>query len=170
MWVWLGAFVVAFVVGSFVEYWGHRAMHVWFKRARHVEHHQSGAGQGFAREFWGYTRGAWLLFPLGFVHSYTAGVGFAAGSLCYCAFAAYAHELQHEHPECCFWLSQPVHYVHHTGKLWHHNFGITFDVWDRVFGTYRRLAWQAAGPPAWRNLLRIQWVARSVPGSSSPTR
>ena len=46
--------------------------------------------------------------------------------------------------------------------MWHHNFGITFDVWDRVFGTYRRLAWQPIARPAWRNLLRIQWVARGV--------
>jgi sterol desaturase/sphingolipid hydroxylase (fatty acid hydroxylase superfamily) len=162
MWLWFGAATAAFVVGSFVEYWGHRSMHVWLKRARHVEHHQSGTGQGFCREFWGYARGAWPMFPAGFVHSSAAGVGFAAGALGYCAFAAYAHVLQHVHPECCFWLCQPLHHVHHTDKLWHHNFGITFDVWDRVFGTYRRVVCQAPTPRAWRNLLRIKWVVRSA--------
>jgi sterol desaturase/sphingolipid hydroxylase (fatty acid hydroxylase superfamily) len=169
MWVWPVAFASAFVLGTLVEYWGHRWMHVWLKRARHIEHHQSGVGQGFCREFWGYARGARLMFPLGFLHSPAAGLAFASGSLCYCAFAAYAHELQHQYPECCFWLSQPVHHLHHAGKLWHHNFGITCDVWDRVFGTHRRVAWQPPARPDWRNLLRIQWLA-SVPGSRQLSR
>jgi sterol desaturase/sphingolipid hydroxylase (fatty acid hydroxylase superfamily) len=154
--VWVAAFLLAFVVGSLAEYWGHRAMHVWFKRARHIQHHQSASNQGLLREFWGYSRGSWPLFGVGFLHSLAAGVGFAAGGLFYSAFAAYAHELQHEHPECCFWLSQPVHHIHHTEKLWHHNFGITFDIWDRLFGTYRRIDYER-GPRAWRNLVRVKW-------------
>lgn len=159
MWVWLSAAAAAFLVGSLVEYWGHRAMHVWFKRERHLEHHRSGTGQGFCREFWGYARGVWLLFPVGFTHSAAAGVAFAVASVCYCALAAYAHELQHEHPECCFWLRQPVHHLHHSRGLWHHNFGITSHLWDHVFGTYRSLAWQAVTPRDWRNLVRINWLA-----------
>jgi len=79
MWVWPVAFASAFVLGTLVEYWGHRWMHVWLKRARHIEHHQSGGGQGFCREFWGYARGAWLMFPLGWLHSPAAGVAFASG-------------------------------------------------------------------------------------------
>ena len=155
--LWLSAFVLAFVVGSFAEYWGHRSMHVWLKRDRHIEHHQSGVGQGFAREFFGYASGSWPIFGVGFVFSLEAGVGFAAGGLVYSAFAAYAHELQHEHPECCFWLSRPVHYIHHAEKMWRHNFGITFDIWDRVFGTYQRTAYQHPTQRAWRNLLRVKW-------------
>lgn len=156
--VWLSASCLAFVVGSLAEYWGHRSMHAWFKRARHVEHHRSGANQGFAREFFGYARGSWPFFAAGLLHSGEAGVGFAAGGLVFSAFAAYAHELQHEHPECCFWLSTPVHHIHHTEEMWEHNFGITFDVWDRVFGTYRRTDYQHPANRSWRKLFRVKWL------------
>lgn len=155
--VWLLAFLLAFVVGSFAEYWGHRLMHVWFKRDRHIQHHQSGVGQGFLREFFGYALGSWPIFGAGFLYSVAAGFGFAAGGLVYSAFAAYAHELQHEHPECCFWLSRPVHHIHHAEKMWQHNFGITFDIWDRVFGTYRRTAYQHPAQRSWRNLFGVKW-------------
>jgi sterol desaturase/sphingolipid hydroxylase (fatty acid hydroxylase superfamily) len=155
--VWLCAAALAFVFGSLAEYWGHRAMHAGFKRARHIEHHQSGSGQGFSREFFGYTLSSWPFFAIGLLYSLEAGVGFAVGGLFYSAFAAYAHELQHEHPECCFWLSQPLHHVHHAEKMWQHNFGITVDIWDRVFGTYRRSDYQRPERRAWRNLLRVKW-------------
>jgi sterol desaturase/sphingolipid hydroxylase (fatty acid hydroxylase superfamily) len=158
------AFAMAFVTGSLVEYWGHRAMHVWLKRERHIQHHQSGMGQGLRRELLGYAFGVWPMFLIGFVHSLAAGAGFAAGALVYCGFAAYAHELQHAHPECCFWLGAPVHHIHHSGKMWHHNFGITFDVWDRVFGTYRRTDWQPTVERSWRNLFHVEWVVTTAPG------
>lgn len=155
--VWLSAFVLAFVVGSLAEYWGHRLMHAGFKREKHIEHHRSGQGQGFLREFWGYAFGSWPLLAVGLLYSVEAGVGFAVGALCYSALAAYAHELQHEHPECCFWLSRPVHHLHHAEKMWHHNFGITFDVWDRVFGTYRPADYQRPPRRAWGKRLRLRW-------------
>jgi sterol desaturase/sphingolipid hydroxylase (fatty acid hydroxylase superfamily) len=132
-------------------------MHLWLKRAKHVQHHQSGVGQGFLREFFGYARGSWPLLPAGFLYSLGAGVGFMAGGLLYSAFAAYAHELQHEHPECCFWLKRPVHHLHHSERMWNHNFGITFDVWDRVFGTYRREHYQRPARDSWWNLFRVKW-------------
>jgi sterol desaturase/sphingolipid hydroxylase (fatty acid hydroxylase superfamily) len=156
-------FVAAFAVGSLVEYWGHRCMHVWLKRKTHVEHHAGAATLGLWREFRGYACAAWPMFLVGFVHSMPAGTGFAAGAIAYGAFAAYAHELQHQHPECCFWLKMPVHHVHHLDKMWHHNFGITFPLWDRVFGTYRRSDWQPTVAPAWRNLFRVRWGAAERP-------
>ena len=155
--IWLWASLSAFVVGSLAEYWGHRLMHVWLKRAKHIQHHQSGQSQGLLHEFRGYAFGSWPLFGVGLLHSLEAGVGFAGGALVYSAFAAYAHELQHEHPECCFWLTRPVHHIHHTQKMWHHNFGITCDVWDRVFGTYQRGDYQCPTQRSWRNLVRVKW-------------
>jgi len=155
--VYLCAFFLAFVVGSLAEYWGHRFMHTWFKRAKHIQHHQSAAGQGFLREFWGYTRGSWPIFLAGFCHSHQAGLGFALGGLSFSAFSAYAHELQHQHPECCFWLSQPIHHAHHRERLWFHNFGISCDVWDRVFGTYRAVPHERMARVDWLNLFRIKW-------------
>ena len=29
----------------------------------------------------------------------------------------------------------PTHYVHHKFNMWHYNFGIALDIWDRVFRT-----------------------------------
>ena len=155
--VWLRATLLAFVVGSLAEYWGHRMMHLWLKREKHVQHHRAALRHGFLKEFLGYVRGSWLLLPLGFLYSLEAGIAFSAAALLYSAFAAYAHELQHEHPECCFWLLRPVHHLHHAERMWNHNFGITSGVWDRVFGTYRPVPYQRAVRVSWRNLVRIKW-------------
>ena len=61
---------------------------------------------------------AWMLLWVGL------GIGFAVGAFAYAAFAAYAHQLQHEHPELVFWMARPVHTVHHKHQQWRHNFGI----------------------------------------------
>lgn len=132
-------------------------MHLWFKRAKHAQHHKNAVSHGFLREFFGYARGSWPLLPAGFLHSLQAGVGFASGALLYSAFAAYAHELQHEYPECCFWLSRPVHHLHHAERMWNHNFGITSAVWDRVFGTYHRVQYQRRARFRFRNLFKVRW-------------
>ncbi|HET7540090.1 MAG TPA: sterol desaturase family protein [Polyangiaceae bacterium] len=155
--LWLSAALLAFVVGSLAEYWGHRMMHLWLKREKHIQHHRNAHSHGFLREFFGYARGSWPLVPTGFLYSVEVGIGFSTGALLYSAFAAYAHELQHAYPECCFWQSQPVHHLHHEGRMWNHNFGITSSVWDRVFGTYRPLHFQRPARVAFRNLLRIKW-------------
>ncbi|MBX2801077.1 MAG: sterol desaturase family protein [Myxococcales bacterium] len=132
------AFGLALLVGTFVEYWGHRLMHVGrVLKKRHARHHQRGTGQGWLGEFRDYVLPTLLICWVGFLHSTEAGVGFLLGDLCYAALAAYAHQLQHERPKQVFWLSQPVHAVHHYHQEWHHNFGITVDVWDRVFGTFK---------------------------------
>ena len=34
--VWLSAFLIALVVGTLVEYWGHRLMHAWLLRKRQL--------------------------------------------------------------------------------------------------------------------------------------
>jgi len=159
--VWLTAFLMALPVGSLVEYWGHRAMHSWLLRKRHARHHQAGAGQGWLGEFFDYTVGSLFFLLAGFLYSSEAGWGFAAGALAFAAFAAYSHQLQHEHPELCFWLSRPVHFLHHQNHMWHHNFGISLDIWDRVFGTYQHVEWTqplARGRRMWSQFLQIKWL------------
>jgi len=52
--------------------------------------------------------------------------------------------------------------VHHRDQMWHHNFGLAVDWWDRVFGTYRvescdELADESAGP------LDVGWHAPRRP-------
>jgi sterol desaturase/sphingolipid hydroxylase (fatty acid hydroxylase superfamily) len=163
---WLAGFLVALFVGTLIEYWGHRLMHAWLLRKRHALHHRDGDGQGWLGEFRDYVLGALPVTVCGsvaayFIFSPEAALGFAAGGIFYGALAAYSHQLQHEKPELCFWLVRPVHYLHHANHHWHHNFGITFDFWDRVFGTYRKVEWdwqQFRGKRSFWGLFRIKWI------------
>lgn len=158
----LVAFLIGVVFATFLEYVVHRLMHAGkvFGR-KHAEHHRDGFGQGFVGEFWDYAFPATPLLPVGFLHSASAGIGFLAGGLLYAAFAAYSHQLQHERPELCFWLKRPIHFLHHDQRMWHHNFGITVDVWDRVFGTYKAVEWKPGKRPfghRLRDFFRIRWL------------
>jgi len=142
MLVWLSAFSLALVVGSLVEYWGHRAMHCWLLKKKHALHHRDVDGQGWLGEFWDYLLGSLFILWVGFLYSVEAGVAFCLGGLVFAMWAAYNHQLQHEHPDLCFWLRSPVHYLHHQGHMWHHNFGISSPRWDYVFRTYKPVDWQ----------------------------
>lgn len=159
--------LAALLVGTFVEYWVHILMHRrYFLGKVHTQHHKDGTADGWFWEFAAYLGAAipaailgglavWLLGWVAF------GGGFAVGGFVYAAFAAYAHQIQHERPELVFWMARPVHHVHHTHKMWRHNFGISFDIWDRVFGTYQPVEWVPDPARARRSLLdfvRIKWV------------
>jgi len=133
------AFIIALFVGTFVEYWGHRLMHSGgVLKKRHARHHRLGSGQGVAGEFRDYVLPSLTISWVGFLVSVPAGIGFFAGVVVYAAIAAWSHQLQHEHPHKVWWMPQPQHSVHHHHQEWHHNFGMTTDLWDRVFRTYRR--------------------------------
>lgn len=132
------AALASFVLGTFVEYWGHRLMHRGQLLGKHhARHHQEGSGQGWLREFRDYAAPSTPFCLLGLLVSPALGWGLFSGGLAYAALAAYAHQAQHENPRLVWWLAQPVHAVHHYHREWHHNFGITVDFWDRVFKTYK---------------------------------
>ena len=153
--------VLTALFGTFVEYWGHRLMHQGrFLRRHHAKHHQHGSGQGWLREFRDYGGPVVPLVAVALWLHVPVGIGVAVGGLGFAAVAAWAHQLQHEHPRAVRWMPQPQHAVHHHHREWHHNFGITVDWWDRVFGTYR------AHPPleigdADHSMFDIHWVQRS---------
>lgn len=137
--VWFG---VAFIFGSLVEYSMHRFMHYQPRLCKvHTEHHRRNEAQGVFGEFTDYLKGSFPLMCMMFLSSWEVGISFFLGMLSYAAFAAYAHQLQHENPTACFWMKMPVHYVHHEYKQWHHNFGLGVDWWDRIFGTYKPVEW-----------------------------
>jgi len=185
--VWVGflAAAVALVEASLSEYWIHRSMHRrgWARR-RHGEHHMAGTGQGWAGEFRDYMSPALPFCVLAFIPSLAIGVGFSLGLLLYFAFAAYAHQVQHERPELVFWMKAPVHHLHHRHHMTRYNYGIGVDIWDRCFGTYQQREWKRKERPrdvrAW---WRIQWGApvpaqepirdesgwRSEPGMARPS-
>jgi sterol desaturase/sphingolipid hydroxylase (fatty acid hydroxylase superfamily) len=163
----LGFGVVWFVGGimfaSLAEYWAHRLMHQvrWLGKV-HRRHHARTTAQGVLVEYLEYVRKlCWLMWPP-FVASVPAGIGWLVGTNVFAMFSAFAHQVQHENPTKCFWLSMPIHFVHHAHNQWYDNFGVTLDVWDRVFGTYKRLEWhdrlkpQHAEPG--RRIWQINWL------------
>ena len=153
-----------FVFGSFMEYWGHRWIHSirWGPGITHREHHARGTAQGVLLEFWDYFKFAWLLMWPPFLISLTAGIGWDIGANTFILFSAFAHQLQHESPANCFWMKMPVHHIHHAQNQWHHNFGMAFDFWDRVFGTYKPTDWKAHETPpqlqSSRHFWQINWL------------
>ena len=135
-------FFSAFIFASFAEYWLHRLMHIFPKQFQfHVNHHKRNEGQGVLGEFKDYVLGGSLLIFMMFLISWDIGLAWFLGAISYAAFAAYAHQLQHENPTACFWMKMPVHYVHHEYGQWHHNFGLGVDWWDYVFRTYKPTEW-----------------------------
>lgn len=156
------AFITALIVGSLVEYVAHRWMHDGkVLKVRHAKHHRNLEGQGWFGEFKDYATPGLAIIWVGFLVSWPAGIGFALGALGYAAFAAYAHQVQHERPELVFWLPRPVHYLHHRENMWRHNFGISLDIWDRVFATYKPVEWQPdqrARDYPLRSYLDITWT------------
>src|SRR5262249_30231084 len=108
---------------SFMEDWGHRMIHSirWGPGITHPEHHARGSAQGVLLEFWDYFKFGWLLMWPPFLISLPAGIGWVIGANAFMLFSAFAHQLQHEAPERCFWMRMPVHHVHHAHHQWHHN-------------------------------------------------
>ena len=152
-------FVGAFIFSSFAEYWLHRLMHHSHRFGEgHRDHHRRNEGQGVVLEFLDYVKGTVIAMLLPFLISPVAGWGWLLGALVYASFSAYAHQLQHENPAKCFWMPMPVHYVHHKYNMWHHNFGLGVDWWDRVFGTYKLVDWCGEAEMASRD--RGYWQLR----------
>lgn len=154
-----------FVLSSLAEYWTHRLMHrVGLKAAAHRRHHERASVGGVWHEFLEHAvhGGPVAALPgalVAWVAGLAAGASLLAGGIVYAAWAAYAHQLQHEEPRACFWLPMPIHYVHHKYDLRDANYGVGTDVWDRLFGTYVRMDW--LGDPetsrARKGPLGIRW-------------
>ena len=153
--------VIGLVLGSLVEYTVHRLMHMGrFLKKRHALHHRNFEAQGWWGEFTDYALPGLLIAWAGFLVSVPAGLGFALGTVGYAAFAAYAHQVQHEKPDLAFWLGAPIHYRHHRENMWHHNFGIGVSLWDRLLGTYREASWELQRQPGKipiREFASIRW-------------
>lgn len=154
-------FGIAFLLGTFVEYFLHRCMHWgWIAAEAHRTHHKNNNPQGWSKEFLDYCKAVVPVCWVGFFLSVPAGTGFGLGCLAYAVLAAYAHQVQHDRPDLVFWLPRPVHYLHHEYGMVHHNFGILVDLWDRLFGTYKKVEGPRSPEGAkrsWRDYLDIKW-------------
>jgi len=136
-------FMFGFILGSFIEYWVHRLMHVsprfGSKITGHYGHHRSNTTNGFWGDFRDFSLAALLALPA-FIISISVGISVFLGTVAFAAFASYAHQIQHYNPAKCFWMKMPIHYIHHRDKQWDANFGLAIDWWDRIFGTYKPVA------------------------------
>ncbi len=149
----------AFFVGTLVEYWGHRLMHSKLvKGVIHENHHLLGIAQGVGPEFWVYVKGAVVFSPVGFLVSFWGGVGAVTGSLAFAFVAALSHQLSHERPSLLWWQPMPVHHIHHRYNEQTVNFGISTDLWDRVFRTYRPRPYEREQLPFVATLRTITWA------------
>ncbi len=161
----LVAFHVAIVYATFAEYTMHRLMHARLVFGdQHAMHHREGTGNSWFEEFLNYFIPACSVLWVGFLYSFYAGLSFAIGGTFAAAFSAYAHQLQHEQPELVFWLPRPVHYLHHEDNMWNYNFGISVDIWDRIFGTYKAADWVPVSKPSQfplRSFVQIRWFSRA---------
>ena len=165
--------VAGFVLGTLLEYWVHRAMHWgWLFSKRHREHHRDGWGQGFWPELRTYVLPSIPVLVPPYLIDVRSGVAWTTGCVGFAVFASYAHQLQHDSPAACRWMSMPVHYVHHRDQMWRHNFGMAVDWWDRLFGTYRtescdELRDERTRPLeiGWWEPLHAEGVWRNRPGS-----
>jgi sterol desaturase/sphingolipid hydroxylase (fatty acid hydroxylase superfamily) len=154
------AVIAGFVFGSLVEYVVHRLMHAGvINGRRHAEHHRDGWGQGVWPELRDYLLQGTPLLLLGWLVDTRVGAGWMLGTVGFATFSAYAHQLQHDAPAACRWMRMPVHYVHHRDQMWQHNFGMAFDWWDRLFGTYRPVPFGAelSDEVRARGALGIHW-------------
>ena len=154
------SFLLALVVTSLLEYVIHRLMHARVVLgAHHAAHHKDGWGQGFWPELRAYLLPGMLAILPPWLLGVEVGIGWTAGCTVSASFMAYAHQLQHDNPVACRWMPMPVHYVHHRDQMWHHNFGMSSDVWDRLFGTYKRVPFGAefSGEDRRRGAFDIHW-------------
>src|SRR5215468_5993745 len=95
----VGTTIAAIVVGTFAEYFVHRAMQWRLLYAEgHRWHHDSNEARTFTRDFYDYGSGAAALGWIGFVVSSTSGFAWMLGALAYTVLAAYAHQIQARQP------------------------------------------------------------------------
>jgi sterol desaturase/sphingolipid hydroxylase (fatty acid hydroxylase superfamily) len=160
----VAGFIGAMLLSSFAEYFVHILMHrrVFLGKV-HRDHHAEGTGQGWLLEFKDYFLPGipviiGLAAALYFTGWYVLFGSMIGGATFFAAFAAYAHQVQHEFPELAFWMRRPVHYIHHHHKMWHNNFGISMDIWDRIFGTYQVVEWMPERPIQFKRFFQIRWV------------
>jgi len=134
------AFVWGFVFWTFAEYWIHRvALHGMFWHGTHEQHHKNPSEHvlfplwyvpgSFVAIF-----GAFYLLSLIHIAAFVAFAGFAAG---YVWFTNMHHLLHHIDLVPQTWLHRFAIWHNRHHRLNDRNYGITTNVWDRLFGTSR---------------------------------
>lgn len=134
---WFGLFVLGFTAWTLVEYGMHRFLFHRFYRKEHGLHHMRPLDWIGVSPF--VTGGGFLLLWLGAVEAFggigrggAAFVGFISGYYAYIVI----HILIHHTDTWLVATLRTTHEMHHRGAA--ANFGVSTNVWDRVFRTYKR--------------------------------
>lgn len=138
------AFFPCYIIFDFCSYWAHRISHhlriFW---ATHVVHH-SGEHYNLTVSF----RLSWIqyfkiifFFPVAFIGFHPIII-FATNQIAVLfQFWAHTEYIRRLHPVIEYIFATPSnHRVHHGSqeKYLNKNFGATFIIWDRIFGTYQK--------------------------------
>ena len=130
-WQWAALAVLGFVFWTFNEYWVHRSvLHRWLWHGTHERHHDH--PEEFVENIWWYT--PLLFFLIFWVLPLSLYTGFAAG---YVWFLTMHFWLPHTPLRPGTWIYRFAlwHGLHH--KFTTCNYGITTNIWDKVFRTSR---------------------------------
>ncbi|MBX4205085.1 MAG: sterol desaturase family protein [Candidatus Doudnabacteria bacterium] len=154
------SFFAGLLMANLGEYWVHRMQHQnMVKGSDHADHHRDNAARGVFKEYWAYLRPSLaVMIPITFLNYYSLNRGVAIswflGALIGIAFSAWTHEVQHTNPNLVFW-SKPLHFFHHNHTP-NHNFGFSFSLWDRMFGTYKEVSWNRVATPR-SEYWKVKW-------------
>ncbi|WP_309610829.1 sterol desaturase family protein, partial [Sphingomonas sp.] len=152
-------FALMLVLIDFLRYWEHRFEHRFWWPVHSVHHSvtELHAASALAHPLQALPEFLIVSIPLSFI---TSG-GLMPLSLA--MFVALQNLIIHSPlrvhagPLRLFYVDSRWHRIHHSieERHWHHNFGLVFSIWDRLFGT-------AVEPD------KAQWPATGVPGLTQP--
>lgn len=136
-------FVPCYIIFDFCSYWAHRVSHhVRFFWATHVPHH-SGEHYNLTVSF----RLSWVQYikvlfflPVSFLGFHPLMIFVTNQIAVLFQFWVHTEYIRKLHPAIEYVLATPSnHRVHHGSqeKYINKNFGATFIIWDRMFGTYQ---------------------------------
>jgi len=126
--------------GDFLEYWRHRAEHAWFWPIHAVHHAPTDlhAANGFGHPLQVITSFLFVSLPMSAIQFQGAGFPVLIGLvITFMVFFIHSPTAVHFGPLRYVVVDNRFHRIHHSLEQRHFdkNFGITFSLWDQLFGT-----------------------------------
>lgn len=136
----VASIVLLILFGDFLEYWRHRAEHalVWPIHAVHHSPTELHAANGFGHPLQIVTSFVFVSIPMSLIQMQGASVPALVGLvITFMLFFIHAATEVHFGPLRYVVVDNRFHRIHHSVEERHHdkNFGITFSLWDQLFGT-----------------------------------
>lgn len=136
----LFSIVLLILFGDFLEYWRHRAEHafIWPIHAVHHAPTELHAANGFGHPLQVVTSFIFVTIPMSLVQLQGAFVPALVGLvITFMLLFIHAATDVHLGPLRYVVVDNRFHRIHHSVEEQHHdrNFGITFSLWDQLFGT-----------------------------------